>query len=41
MGNTSTGATYIGQFDATNKSAKGTWQNSDKTDNGLWEASLP
>ncbi|CQR36142.1 conserved exported hypothetical protein [Thiomonas arsenitoxydans] len=41
MGNTSTGATYIGQFDATNKSANGTWQNSGNTDKGPWLASLP
>lgn len=40
-GTTSSGASYIGQFDATNKSANGTWQNSGKTDNGPWQASLP
>ncbi|WP_141655699.1 hypothetical protein [Thiomonas bhubaneswarensis] len=41
VGTTNTGATYIGKFDATNKSAAGTWQNSQNTDFGKWDATLP
>jgi len=40
-GTTTTGAAYIGSFNASNRSAVGTWKNATTGDGGTWAATLP